>query len=44
MADLITVHSTLGTCIMAVENHYPRRTPSHLELMGEMCKMNGDAR
>lgn len=43
MTDLITGQSTLGTCIMVVQNHNTGRIWGHLQVMEEMCKMNDDS-
>lgn len=43
MTDLITGHSTLGTCSMVVQNNNTGRIWGHLQVMGEMCKMNNDS-
>lgn len=40
MTDLITGDSTLGTCIMVVENHHSTRIWGHFQVMGDIYEMN----
>lgn len=40
MTDLITGHSTLGTCSMVVENHHRTGIWGHFQVIGDICKMN----
>lgn len=44
MTYLIADHNTLGTCVMAIENHYPGRIWSHLRMMRETFKMSDNTR
>lgn len=40
MTDLITGHSTLGTCSMVAENHHCTRIWGHFQVMGDIYKTN----